>query len=99
MIVREMEGVWGYQLFAIPQKPDRRAAYGRQDRGHLDRGGTVLAWMVVSESDDDIVLPVRYGFGFCLEFTNMIGGTGRYGEFGDRTWRNATKWYRWRLRA
>ena len=49
----------------------------------------MLAWRVVSESDDDIVFSVRYGFGFCLEFTNMIGETGRYGEFGDRRWRMA----------
>ena len=59
-----------YQQFAIPQKPDKRAAYGRHERGHLDVGGTVLGWMMVSESDDDIMLPGQYAFSFCLELTD-----------------------------
>ena len=58
-----------YQQFAIPQKPDKRAAYGRQERGHLEVGETVLGWMMVFKSDD-IMLPGQYAFRFCLELTH-----------------------------
>ena len=51
-----------YQQFAIPQNPDKRAAYGRHERGHPDVGETVLCWMLMFESDDDIVLPDQYVF-------------------------------------
>ena len=76
-----------YQQFAIPQKPDRRAAYGRHERGHPDMGGTVTCWMLVYRSfdDDDIVLPVQYSFGLCLELTHGLGGLNDFksSETGD----------------
>ena len=39
--VQRKTGEIRYQQFAIPQKPDKSAAYGRHDRGHPELGGTV----------------------------------------------------------
>ena len=58
-----------YQLFAIPQNPDNRAAYGRHDRGHWDRGETLLGWVFESKSDGNMMLSGRCCLNVPLDIT------------------------------
>ena len=69
-----------YQQFAIPQNPDKRAAYGRHDRGHPALTGTVLGSTMVSESDNDMMISVQNAFRVCLELTHKYSAVNIIGE-------------------